>query len=278
MKIACLSGKGGAGKTFVATNLAAVAGKCTYVDCDVEAPNGHLFLKPHAITTQTVSTTLPVFDAQKCNGCKQCVHFCRFHALVYIKDAPMVFGEACHSCGGCTLVCSHNAITYAPKTVGVIETGHHRDITVVTGLLNTGEASGVPIIKEALQQGDGLAILDCPPGSACSVMETIMDADYCILVTEPTTFGFHNLQMVHELATLLHKPCGVVINKETAPYPPLEAFCTAQNLPVLSRIPYTPALAQQIGQGVLVAETIPQERQRFQELLSHSSTQIGGLV
>ncbi|WP_409967358.1 4Fe-4S binding protein [Bengtsoniella intestinalis] len=274
MKIACLSGKGGAGKTFIATNLAAVAGKCTYIDCDVEAPNGHLFFKPHTITSQTVSTTAPVFDAQRCTGCKQCVKFCHFHALVYIKSTPMVFGEACHSCGGCAIACPYEAITYAPKAVGAIETGHHGDVTVVTGILNPGEASGVPIIKRALQQADGLTILDCPPGSACSVTETIMAADCCILVAEPTAFGFHNVQMVYELATLLGKPCGVIINKETAPYPPLDAFCTTQNLPIFMRIPYDIALAQRIGQGELVAETLPQQRTQFAHLLA----QIGGLV
>lgn len=274
MKIACLSGKGGAGKTFVAVNLATVAGNATYIDCDVEAPNGHLFFKPEGITRSPVSTTVPAFDPQRCNGCKACVTACQFHALVYIKEKPMIFAEACHSCGACTLVCPTDAVAEIPKSIGVIETGHHGDVTVVTGWLNTGEASGVPIIKAALAHSGDTTVLDCPPGSACAVMETIMDADYCLLVAEPTAFGFHNIQMVHQLATLLHKPCGLVINKETTPYPPLEAFCDQNNLPILARIPYDATLSQRIGQGELVSETTAQAHQRFTAILQ----QIGGLA
>ncbi len=274
MRIACLSGKGGAGKTFVAVNLAAVAGNCTYIDCDVEEPNGHLFLKPENIQTEIVSTLLPQMDGSRCDGCKQCVAFCKFHALVYIKEKPMVFSEVCHSCGGCQLVCPQNAISEVTKGVGVIQIGQHQQITVVSGVLNPGEASGVPVIRQALRHGEGLTILDCPPGSACSVMETIMDVDCCVLVAEPTAFGFHNFQMVHQLATLLGKPCGVVINKTTQPYPPLEDFCAEHHLPILERIPFHPQLAEQIAQGEIVAQTVPQESTRFTALLQ----KIGGLV
>lgn len=205
MKIACLSGKGGAGKTLVAVNLAATAGNCTYIDCDVEEPNGRLFLKPENIWMDSVDSLLPDFDAGRCTGCRQCVDFCRFHALMYIKEKPMVFSEVCHSCGGCMLVCPEDAITEKPKPIGMLEVGSHGKIKVVTGILNPGEATGVPIIREALKLAEGMTIIDCPPGSACSVMESVMDADYCLLVAEPTAFGFHNFRMVHELVTLLKK-------------------------------------------------------------------------
>ena len=205
MKIACLSGKGGAGKTLVAVNLAATAGNCTYIDCDVEEPNGRLFLKPENIWMDSVDSLLPDFDAGRCTGCRQCVDFCRFHALMYIKEKPMVFSEVCHSCGGCMLVCPEDAITEKPKPIGMLEVGSHGKIKVVTGILNSGEATGVPIIREALKLAEGMTIIDCPPGSACSVMESVMDADYCLLVAEPTAFGFHNFRMVHELVTLLKK-------------------------------------------------------------------------
>lgn len=205
MKIACLSGKGGAGKTLVAVNLAATAGNCTYIDCDVEEPNGRFFLKPENIWMDSVDSLLPDFDAGRCTGCRQCVDFCRFHALMYIKEKPMVFSEVCHSCGGCMLVCPEDAITEKPKPIGMLEVGSHGKIKVVTGILNPGEATGVPIIREALKLAEGMTIIDCPPGSACSVMESVMDADYCLLVAEPTAFGFHNFRMVHELVTLLKK-------------------------------------------------------------------------
>lgn len=276
MKIACLSGKGGAGKTFAAVNLAAVAGDATYIDCDVEEPNGRLFLDPQDVTTTTVSSLLPEFDSEKCTGCKKCVQFCRFHALMYVREKPMVFSEVCHSCGGCSLVCPEGAVKEKEKPVGVLETGHHKDLRVVTGILNTGEASGVPLIRAALQKAQGLTVIDCPPGSACSVMESVMDADYCILIAEPTAFGFHNFKMVHELVTLLNKKCGVLINKQDAPYEPLEEFCKSHDVPVLARIAYDPQIAALIAGGGIAAEKDAKIRKVFTDLLLQIKGQIGG--
>ncbi len=274
MKIACLSGKGGAGKTFAAVNLAAAAGNCTYIDCDVEEPNGRLFWKPEGIRTAAVNTLLPSFGADKCTGCKECVKSCRFHALVFLKEKPMVFSEVCHSCGLCKMVCPEDAIQEAEKAIGTMEIGHHGQTRVITGILNPGEASGVPVIREVLKQAEGLTILDCPPGSACPVMESIVDADYCVLVTEPTAFGFHNFQMVYELTALLKKSCGVIINKQTAPYPPLEDFCSEHRLPILDRIPYDEELARRIARNEIIAETVPEEALRFQRILD----KIGGAL
>ncbi len=267
MKIAVLSGKGGAGKTLVSVNLAAAAGKATYLDCDVEEPNGRIFLKPEGVTTEEVATMLPAFEADKCSGCKKCVEFCRFHALVYIKTKPMVFAEVCHSCGGCLLVCPENAITEQPQPIGVIEEGTHGRLRAVTGVLNTGEASGVPLIRKVLEKAEGLTVIDCPPGSACSVTESIAEADFCLLVAEPTAFGFDNFRMVHELASLLDKPCGVVINKEDAPYEPLETFCREKNLPILLRIPYSKDIASAAAQGAVLAEERPEWAEMFTGLL-----------
>ena len=272
MKIACLSGKGGAGKTFAAVNLAAVAGECCYVDCDVEEPNGRLFLKPEGLETLSVSTLLPEFDAGLCTGCKKCVDFCRFHALVYVKGKPMVFSEVCHSCGGCSLVCPAGAVREEPRAVGVLELGRHGDITVITGILNPGEASGTPLIREAVKQSRGLSILDCPPGSSCPVMESAMDADYCLLVAEPTAFGLHNFKMVYELSSLLGKNCGVLINKQDAPYGPLEDFCREAGLPILERIPFDMEAAECIAAGEIAAEELPRYRELFTRLLDR----IGG--
>ncbi|MFI3227691.1 MAG: 4Fe-4S binding protein [Clostridia bacterium] len=272
MKIACLSGKGGAGKTFVAVNLAAVAERCVYIDCDVEEPNGRLFFKPKITETKIVSTVVPQFDGTKCNGCKKCVTFCKFNALVYIKEKPMVFSEMCHNCGGCKLVCPKDAVSEVEKPIGILEIGQYKDTKIVTGVLNEGEASGIGVIKNALDYAAEMTILDCPPGSACSVMETVMDVDYCILVAEPTAFGFHNIKMVYELITLLGKPCGMVINKETEPYLPLENFCNEKNIPILERIPYHTKLATYIANGDIVSEMILEERNRFSALLE----KIGG--
>lgn len=274
MKIACLSGKGGAGKTFTAVNLAAAAEQAVYIDCDVEEPNGRLFLKPEQTEERIVSTLLPKFDEKRCSGCKKCVEFCRFHALIYIKDKPKVFPEVCHSCGGCKIVCPEGAVMEEEKTIGKIETGFYKNIRTVTGVLNPGEASGVPIIREALKEEGELIVIDCPPGSACSVMESVMDADFCILVVEPTAFGFHNFQMVYELTTLLNKTCGVVINKYEELYPPLETFCQERNLPILARIPYDETIAAMTAVGEIAAEKDAKIKSLFHGILK----QIGGAL
>ena len=152
--------------------------------------------------------------------------------------------------------------------------GWHQKIRVVTGILNPGEASGVPIIREALKQDDGLMIIDCPPGSACSVMESVRDADYCILIAEPTVFGFHNFKMVWELVSLMNKKCGVVINKQEVPYEPLEQFCQEKQLPVLARIPYDKEIAEVIAGGKILTEISVKYGELFHSMLK----QIGGEV
>lgn len=271
MKLAVLSGKGGAGKTFVAVNLAVTARQAVYIDCDVEEPNGRLFLKPEIEAVTPVSTLLPEFDTSRCNGCRACVNACRFHALVYLKERPMVFPEVCHACGACSLVCPTGAVREVPHPIGMLEQGHRGGVRVMTGILNPGEASGVPVIRAALAQAESdapLTVIDCPPGSACPVLESAQAADRCLLVAEPTAFGLHNLDMVYRLVILLGKPCGVVINKETEPYAPLEAFCRDRNLPILGRIPYQAQLAQQTARGGIACETVPAASQLFSALLN----------
>ncbi len=272
MKLAVLSGKGGAGKTLVSVNLAAAAGKAVYIDCDVEEPNGRLFLKPDSVQEKAVSVLLPEFDGEKCTGCRKCVDFCRFHALLYLKEKPMIFSEVCHSCGGCMMVCPEQAIREVPKQIGIVEEGAHGDIRVVTGILNPGEASGIPIIRQALRKAKGFTVIDCPPGSACPVMESAMAADFCLLVAESTAFGFHNFQMVYELVTLLGKPCGVIINKEDSVYQPLEEFCEEHKIPVLLRIPYRQDFAELAAAGKILTEEHEEAKEMFVSLLQ----KIGG--
>lgn len=251
MKIAVLSGKGGAGKTFVATNLAMtskmLAHSATYIDCDVEEPNGYLFLKPEGVHKEEIFTYIPHFDTKCCTGCKKCVNSCRFNALAFIKHVPLLFPDICHGCGACELVCEACAVSEAKHSVGFVEMGYRDALQVVTGIMHTGEVSAVPIIKKTLKKGFDIAfsnnaknpfiVIDCPPGSACSVMESVQEADFCILVVEPTAFGVHNFKMVYELVSLLKKPCGIIINKEAKEtvYEDLEIFCLENKINILAR-------------------------------------------
>ncbi len=259
MKIAVLSGKGGTGKTFVSVNLATCAGKSFYLDCDVEEPNGYLFLKSEKNLKEKVYSMLPEFDKEKCSGCRKCVDFCRFNALAFILEKPVVFSEVCHSCGGCELICPEGAITEKGKAIGEVTIGQYKEVTTVSGRLKIGESSGMPVIKKVLdkipkQESEIPVIIDCPPGSACSVMESIGIADYCIIVAEPTAFGLHNFQMVYELVQVLNKPFGVVINKAEGKNTLLDKFCKEKNIPVLCRIPYTQETASNGAKAKIASE------------------------
>lgn len=242
MKIAVLSGKGGTGKTFVSVNLAATLGKCTYMDCDVEEPNGYLFLKPEIRAEEKVTVNLPAFDAEKCDGCRACVDFCRFNALAYIMNRPVVFPEVCHPCEGCAMVCSRDAVSFQKKEVGTVYQGASGDTEFISGTMNIGEASGVPVIRRILEKSsdcDGISVIDCPPGSGCMVMETVSEADYCIIVGEPTEFGKDNMSMVFKLVKGFGKPVGAVLNKCTDGKNPSEEYCIEEGIPVLGKIPFT---------------------------------------
>ncbi|MDW5300617.1 MAG: ATP-binding protein [Sedimentibacter sp.] len=268
MKIAVLSGKGGTGKTLVSVNLAAASNESVYVDCDVEEPNGHLFFKPQGIKNEKVSVKMPVVDENLCNGCRKCVNFCKFNALAYINKKLIVFEEICHSCGGCSIICPEKAITERDKNIGEVQTGTSDNVTVLTGILNTGEASGIPIIKKLLDSDEigkkEYTFIDCPPGSACIVMESIKDADYCILVAEPTLFGVHNFNMVYELVKLFNKPFGAVLNKCIDVDNPAEKFCTDRNIKILGKIPFDNELGK-INSDALISV---RENEKYKKLFS----------
>ncbi len=258
MKIAVLSGKGGTGKTLMAVNLASAALTSVYVDCDVEEPNGHLFFKPQQKSERTITVKIPYVLTNLCDGSRRCVDFCRFHALAYVNNKLMVFEDICHSCGGCSLVCPNHAIKEKDKAIGIISRGLSENVEVLSGFLNPGEVSGMPIIKGLLDEArqiDKLTIIDCPPGSACPVMESIRDADFCLLVAEPTIFGTHNLNMVHELVNVFNKPFAVILNKCGNGENPAKTYCLERNIPIIAEIPYDQQIADISSNGhILVRE------------------------
>jgi MinD superfamily P-loop ATPase len=279
MKIAVLSGKGGAGKTLVSVNLAAAANTSTYIDCDVEEPNGHLFLKPEGVSEKEITVKIPQVDGDLCNGCRKCVDFCIFNALAYTNKL-LIFDDICHSCGGCVIVCPNKAFSERDKVIGKIQTGRSQGIEVITGILNTGEATGVPLISELIKKArqiDGPVFIDCPPGSACTVMESIRDADYCILVTEPTLFGVHNLNMVYELVKLFDKPFGVVINKcLEGEENPAETFCGENNIGILCRIPFDNELGELNSNAEIAVCKDEKYRELFVSLLKKVAGEVKG--
>ena len=270
IKIAVLSGKGGTGKTLVSVNLAAAADKSTYVDCDVEEPNGRLFFKPTAVKKEEIFVKIPNVNKDLCLGCKKCVEFCKFNALAYGKEL-IVFDEVCHSCGGCVTICPQKALTEKDKLIGIAETGISQNVKTITGELKTGEASGVPIIKNLLSKvkdEKGLIFIDCPPGSACTVMESIADADFCLLVAEPTVFGAHNIGMAYELVKVFGKPCAVVLNKTTKEYNPSEDFCAKNNIEIFATIPFDNELGKINSNGKIAVRENYSKKELFYDLLA----------
>ncbi len=214
MNIAVLSGKGGTGKTTVSTNLA-LALKSNYIDCDVEEPNGFLFLKPKIETEKKVMVEYPIIDDNKCINCGVCANVCQFNALAKVKDDIMLFQKLCHGCGACKIACKYNAITYDKRDIGKIENGFSHDISCSRGILNISEPMAVPVIKELLKNLSGKRnLIDCSPGTSCNVVNALKYADGAILVTEPSEFGFHDLKMAIELVKMYKIPFGIVINKD----------------------------------------------------------------
>ncbi|HPG92331.1 MAG TPA: ATP-binding protein [Clostridia bacterium] len=268
-KIAVLSGKGGTGKTLVSVNLALAANKAVYVDCDVEEPNGHLFFKPTTIKKEDIFVKIPSIDKNLCTGCKKCVEFCKFNALAYAKEL-IVFDEVCHSCGGCVMICPQKALNEKDKFIGTVKTGISENVKTITGELKTGEASGVPIIKNLLNKVKDekeLVFIDCPPGSACTVMESIADADFCLLVAEPTVFGSHNLEMVYELIKVFKKPCAVVLNKTTQEKNPSEEFCIKNGIIIFQKIPFDQELGELNSNGKIAVRENYSKKSLFYDLL-----------
>ncbi len=269
MKIAVLSGKGGAGKTLVSVNLAAVA-HARYVDADVEEPNGHLFLPAQEMTIDPVEVLVPVVDDTRCTACRECVDFCRFNALAMINDRVAVFEQVCTSCGGCAVLCPEGAITEKCRLIGHIQEGGSEGVEVRSGVMLPGVVSGVPILARLIDglPDDDLTIIDGPPGASCLVVETARAADFCLLVAEPTLFGVHNLRMIRQLVRAVGRPGGLLVNKALDDDTSLEELAAEMELPVLGRLPYDPAIARATAEGRLLVRESPQVREVMEGVLA----------
>ena len=260
MLISIASGKGGTGKTTLALILAAAHSQITLVDCDVEEPNCHLFLKPEwQGEGQTISVTIPSIETQACNGCGDCSDVCLFNAIAISGGKALLFDELCHSCGGCLLACKFEAISEVKKRIGTINAGIANTLPhvgLLSGTLDVGTPSGVPLVKALKEEAAKLSgdiLLDCPPGTSCSMATAVRNSDFCILVTEPTPFGKHDLELAMNITRLLEIPTGVVINKSDAAEgdQTIEALCLSRNIPVLAKIPHSLSFAKQYASGLI---------------------------
>jgi MinD superfamily P-loop ATPase len=281
MRIAVASGKGGTGKTTIAVSLAlSLAGDDTVepsvpcppllVDCDVEAPDAHLFLQPTLETMQEAVILCPRVDESRCTACGQCAEVCAFNALAVLGQEVLVLPELCHGCGSCSLICPEEAIAETPRVIGRLEAGAAGALRFARGLLNVGEPMPVPVIRQlkawAVPEPGQLTVVDAPPGTSCPVVEALRDADFVLLVTEPTPFGLHDLELAVDVVGELGLAAGVVINRDGIGDGEVEAFCRARNLPILLRIPFDRTLAEGMARGKTLLDVLPEYHDAFRRM------------
>jgi MinD superfamily P-loop ATPase len=270
MMLAVASGKGGTGKTTVSVNLARVYGAdVQLLDCDVEEPNCHLFLRGTVSRRETFATPVPRVDESLCDGCGECGRFCRYSAIVSFGSAPLVFPDMCHGCGGCAKVCPRGAIREIDRRIGIVETVQTDKVTLIQGRLDVGIAMAPPMIRAVKSRLKPLtpSILDAPPGTSCPVVTTLRGSDYAVLVTEPTPFGLHDLKLAVDMVKELGIPFGVVINRVGIGDDRVYSFCGEKRIPVLLEIPDDRRIAEAYSRGELVVDTLPEYRSLFATLL-----------
>jgi len=275
MTISVSSGKGGTGKTTVAVNLfLSLEEKLQFFDCDVEEPNASLFLKIRFLSSFKFNIPVPEINEAKCDLCGKCAEFCAYHALAVLKDKVIFFPQLCHSCGGCLLVCPNNAIKEKERPIGIMDRGmafspiYKREFEFWQGILNVTEAIAPPLIR-ALKKNidrDKLCIIDSPPGTSCSMIESIKGSDFCILVTEPTPFGIYDLEMALKVIRTLKIPAGLIINRSESKDELIEDFSRKENLPILGKIPLDRNIAILYSEGIPFVLEMPEYKNFFKNI------------
>jgi MinD superfamily P-loop ATPase len=270
MIISIASGKGGTGKTTVAVNLALslLNKEVQYMDCDVEEPNAHLFLKPSIQRVTSVGIPVPRIDETKCTSCGKCAKVCEYHAIALIVKTILVFDEMCHGCGACSYLCPERAILEVEREIGIIQEGYANGISFINGILNIGEPMASPLIRKVKEgiQKDKIVILDAPPGTSCPVIETVKGSDFCLLVTEPTPFGLNDLELAVGMLEKLGIAKGVVINKADIGDRGVWDYCKSKKIPVLMEIPMDRQIAESYSKGIPIVADQSSYIQKFHDL------------
>jgi MinD superfamily P-loop ATPase len=269
MIISIASGKGGTGKTTVATNMAAsLGGDVQLLDCDVEEPNAYLFLHPVIKEVKRITVPVPDVDMKKCNLCGKCGEICQFKAIVVIGKTVLPFPEMCHSCGGCMEVCPEKAITETGRELGVIERGSRNGLEFIHGKLRVGEAMSPPLIRKVREYArpEALTIIDAPPGTSCPVIASMKSADFVLLVTEPTPFGLNDLKLAVGAVKILDIPCGLVINRSDMGDDKVKIYAEKEKLPILMEIPLDRKIAEAYSRGEMIVEVMPEWKGKFLNL------------
>ena len=269
MILAVASGKGGTGKSTVAANLAAcLPSPVCLLDCDVEEPNCHIFLKPDIQNTERFTLPFPVVNSDLCTGCGECSQACQYNAIVNLKSKPLVFPELCHGCGGCIEICPEKAITEDKREIGTISFGKYEQIPFVQGLLDVGQSLSPPLIRAVKRhsRNNGTTVIDCPPGTSCPVISAVIKSNYVVLVAESSPFGLHDLKLAVETMRQLNLRFGTVINRANAQNHLVAEYCRSEGIPVLLEIPEERKAAEAYSKGQLLVEAVPGFRQLFEQL------------